>query len=294
MHSWAFTVDDIGLAGYSSEGQLTNIIDFCEDNGIKATLFVVPRDNGVRIDARPSYIRILREAVDRGHEVAQHGLDHDRFEIGIPPGMIMSLPHEGPSRKYLAENRDRLDAEHTVGRIREKLKTGKRILEDALGAGIRGFRSAALQSCENMFTALVEEGYLYDSSAYLQVAGWDLINGIDYVPREITMKGFSSLQRPGPMLELPLTTEYTWYLKREKFDQAAQLAVHDYDACMQAAVPFVPLCHVAPIQEGDNGLGFELYLKLLKHMAESRSQAQSLTLAEIAEAFQKAGDETNE
>lgn len=283
MRAWAFTVDDIGLAGYSSEGQLANVLDFCDSNGIKATLFVVPRENGVGIGSQRGYIRILRDAVRRGHEVAQHGLDHDRFEIGIPPDMIMMLPHEGPARKYLAEHRGRLEAEHSVERIREKLRTGRRILEDALGIGIRGFRSPALQSCEKMFTALSEEGYRYDSSMYLQKAGWDLLNGIEYVPQAITVARFKALQKSGTMKELPLTAEYTWYLKRENFDKALELAIHDYDACMEAGIPYVPLCHVAPLQEGEDGLGFELYRSLMRHMAESGNAARSLTLSGIAE-----------
>jgi len=249
---------------------------------LPATLFVVPRDDGVRIDTEPGYIKILRDAVARGHEVAQHGLDHDRFEMGIPPEMILMLPHEGPSRKFLAENRDKLEAEHGIDRIREKLKTGRKILEDAVGIRIDGFRSAALQSCENMFTALVEEDYRYDSSMYLQKAGWDLLNGIAYTPQEITIERFASLQKSKLMKEFPLTAEYTWYLKRENFDKALALAIHDYDACMKAGIPYVPLCHVAPLQEGDPGLGFELYQKLLVHMAESGNPAESLTLGEIA------------
>ena len=136
-----------------------------------------------------------------------------------------------------------------------------------------------------MFTALAEEDYRYDSSTYLQKAGWDLLNGIAYTPQEITSERFASLQMPAVMKELPLTAEYTWYLQQEKFAQALALAIHDYGACMNAGIPFVPLCHVAPLQEGDPGLGFALYQELLGHMAQSGTPAESLTLGEITDTF---------
>ena len=275
---WSFTVDDIGFDGYSTEKQLNNILDFCDEHKIKSTLFVVPVSGGKRMDKRREYVAILRDAVKRGHEVAQHGIEHDRFEIGVPPEMVMMLPHEGPARKFLAENRDKLAAEHTVEKIRKKLRLGRDILKDAIGKSIHGFRSPALQSCKNMFTALSEERYKYDSSTYLQKGGWDLLNGIESEPQKITMDRFDSFQKSKMMREFPLTTDYTWYLKKDNFDKALSLAIHDYDACMAAQIPFVSLCHVGPIHEGDDDFGFELYRRLLKHI-----KAKNLTLSEISE-----------
>jgi Uncharacterized protein conserved in bacteria (DUF2334) len=273
---WSFTVDDIGFEGYSTEKQLNNLLDFCDENNIKSTLFVVPMGNGQRIDKCPGYVSILKDAIKRGHEVAQHGLEHDRFEIGVPPEMIMMLPHEGPARKFLAENRDQLAVEHTVEKIRRKLRLGRDILQDAIGATMNGFRSPALQVCDNMFTALIAEAYIYDSSTCLQPAGWDLLNGIDYTPRDITEGKWNSLQKSNTMQEFPLTTDYVWYLKKENFDKALGLAMHDYKACMAAGIPFIPVCHVGPIHEGDDDLGFELYRRLLTHI-----NAKSVTLSEL-------------
>jgi peptidoglycan/xylan/chitin deacetylase (PgdA/CDA1 family) len=279
---WAFTVDDVGFDGYSSEKQLNNILDFCDEHKIKSTLFVVPECNGKKIDKRHEYVTILRDAITRGHEIAQHGIKHDRFEIGIPPEMIMILPHEGLARKFLAENRDKLAAEHTVEKISKKLRYGRDILENAIGKSIEGFRSPALQSCRNMFIALAVEEYKYDSSTYLQKAGWDLINGngIEYEPQKITMDRFNLLQKSTAMREFPLTADYTWYLKKGDFDKALKLAIDDCRKCLTAQIPFVSLCHVGPIHEGDDDLGFELYRRLLKDI-----DARSLTLSEISEVF---------
>lgn len=288
-----FSVDDIGMDGYSTESHLNSILQFCDTNKIKATLFAVPLSGGKRIDKRPEYVSILRTAIKSGHEVAQHGLTHDRFEIGIPPDMIMLLPHEGPARKYLAENREKIVAAHTVENICKTLSTGRKIIEDAIGCAIKGFRSPALQSCPNLFIALEEEGYHYDSSTILQKSAWDILNGIDSSPQEISRESFEQQKKSNVMRELPLTAEYTWYLKKDKFETFYSLAVHDFDACMKAGIPFVNLCHVSPILEGEDDMGFELYRRLFRHMGEfckePDTEIRSLTLSEIANEYCKEG-----
>lgn len=288
---WGFTVDDIGLDGYSTEKHLNNILSFLDEYQIKATLFAVPEAEGKKMSGRRGYVAILRDAVRRGHEVAQHGLTHDRFEIGIPPDMVLNLPHEGPARRFLAENREKLKAGHTVEKIRRKLREGRKIIEDAIGMRVNGFRAPALQSCDNMFIALAEEGYPYDSSAYFQKAGWDILNNLEYVPQEINRGKFIQHQKAG-LCELPLTTEYTWYLGRSNFEKAFNLAVHDFNCCLNSGVPFINLCHVSPVQEGKDGnLGFDLYRKLIEYSkagaatARDKYELKSMPLFKIANAI---------
>ena len=287
INLWGFSIDDIGLDGYSTEEHLNNILNFLDEYRIKATFFAVPEAEGKKLSKRREYVSILRNAIKQGHEVAQHGLTHDRFEIGIPPEMILSLSHEGPARKFLAGNRGKLKAEHTVEKIRRKLREGRKIIEDAIGMRVRGFRSPALQSCDNMFVALAQERYSYDSSTCFQKAGWDLLNNLEYVPQEINRGKFDQHQKSG-LCELPLTTEYTWYLGRDNFDKEYNLAVHDFACCMDSGVPFINVCHVSPVQEGkDSNLGFDLYRKLIEHSKaaakKDKYEIKTITLCEVAE-----------
>jgi len=283
---WGFSVDDVGLDGYSSEKHLDNLLNFLDKFKINATFFAVPEAEGKKMSSRRGYVAIMRDAIKRGHEVAQHGLTHDRFEIGIPPEMIMSLPHEGPARKYLAENREKLAVEHTVEKIRLKLRKGRKIIEDAIAMPVRGFRAPALQACGNMFIALAEEGYQYDSSTCLQKAGWDILNGLEYVPQDINRAKFKQHQKEN-LLELPLTADYTWYLGRANFEKAYALAVHDFECCMKSGVPFVNISHVSPIQEGaDGNLGFEFYRKFIPYAKTSAEkngyELKSMPLHDVA------------
>jgi len=270
---FCFSVDDVGMEVFSSEKHLAMLLDFFEAEGIRATFFVVPRGGGKDLTQQPGYIALLKKASRAGHDVAQHGLEHDRFECGIPPRMILDLPHECAARERLATHRAEIEATLTVDRLRARLAAGRRILQSALSMPIAGFRAPCLSTCPNLFAALEAEGYRYDSSQYLQPAAWDILNGrADLSPVPITRKDFDRCQTGGTLKSFPLTGEYTWYLKSAAYNITLKLAKGDFDACLETGIPFVPLSHVSPIQEGDPDKGFSFYRELLGH---ARAAAES-------------------
>jgi peptidoglycan/xylan/chitin deacetylase (PgdA/CDA1 family) len=288
---YCFTVDDVGMEGYSSQPHLENVLRFCDQQGIQATLFVVPRPLGKEFD-RDTYTKLLAQALSAGHAVAQHGLEHGRFDLGIPPKMVLDLPHEGPAREYLASHRDQIEQALSLEKIRAQLRKGREILEDVIGQAVEGFRAPCLSVCDNLFTALEAEGYRYDSSTFFQKAAWDLINGEqDPVIHAITRQAFDAHQSPGRVRQFPLTGEYTWYLKRDRFAAFLSLAKHDFEACLHAGIPFVPICHVSPVQEGEGDCGFALHRELLAHARQTAAQQGkrlvAVTLAEAAEHWER-------
>lgn len=276
------SADDVGMDGYSTPEHLRNLVSFWESEGLKGTLFVVPRWEGREIGESDDYVSLLKDVIGRGHEVAQHGLDHTRFQTGIPPKMVLDLPHEGPAREHLAQHREEIDASHTVDNLSQVLTTGRRILEDALGVPMMGFRAPCLSTCDRLFEALEAAAYQYDSSAVLQDTAWEMINNPDkdVTPLPITRERFRQMQTGGSMRIWPISAEYTWYLKRDWAENFLNLARHDFDACLAAGIPFVPVCHVSPVQEGDPDQGFDLYRKLLAH-ARERVQAEGKRLVSV-------------
>jgi hypothetical protein len=282
---FCFTVDDVGMEGYSTPEHLDHVLRFCDEQGIKATLFVIPRPLG-RIFPRSAYAGTLSTALAAGHAIGQHGLEHGRFDLGIPPQMVLDLPHEGEAREYLANHRDEIHRQLTVNKIRAQLRMGRQILEDMTGRPVEGFRAPCLSVCDNLFTALDLEGYRYDSSRFFQKGAWDLINGAP-TPNicSITREAFDAQQFPGQTRQFPLTAEYTWYLKRDRFQAFLDLAKHDCAACLRAGIPFVPLCHVSPIQQGDADCGFTLHRELLAYAQHTaRELGKRLVPATLAEA----------
>jgi predicted deacetylase len=290
MMIFCATIDDVCLDGYSTEEHFAKLLQFYREQHVHATFFVVPRAEGKPLGTRPGYVDLLKQAVAEGHALGQHGLEHDRFETGVPPQMVLDLSHEGPARERLARDRAAIDAALRVEPLRERLAVGRRILENALDIEITGFRAPCLSICDNLFHALEAEGFLYDSSRHLQEAGWDLINDRQTVPRPITRADFERAQYPGRIRTIPLTTEYTWYLRREKFDVTMDLAHHDFDACMRAEIPFVPVCHVSPVQQCEDGCGLDFYRRLFDYAREqAAARGQEVEMMNLQEVCDRQG-----
>lgn len=284
---YCFTVDDVAMEGYSSEAHMANLLQFCDEEDIKATFFVVPRFNGKPLQHGGEYSSLFAESLEAGHALGQHGLDHDRFQLGIPPKMILDLPHEGPARAHFAQHRNEIERSLTLDNLRARLREGRAILEDAIGRSVEGFRAPCLSTCDNLFKALEAEGYAYDSSQCFQKGAWDLINEKENpVICPITRELFDSYQTGGCMRTFPLSAEYAWYLTQSKYDAFLKLAKHDFDACMEQGIPFVPVCHVSPVQEGEGSCGFDLHHELLAYARAAADRAGrrfvSMTLAEAS------------
>ncbi|MDO8587924.1 MAG: polysaccharide deacetylase family protein [Armatimonadota bacterium] len=283
---FAMTVDDVCMPGFSSEEHLGRWLDLLAELDIRATFFVVPLADKTPLANRPGYVALLRRALAEGHEVAQHGLEHDRFEVGIPPPMVLNLPHEGPARERLARERDAIEAAHSVPRIRELLANGRHLLEDAVGVRPVGFRAPCLQTCANLFTALAEEGYRYDSSFPIQEAGWDLIMGDLGVARHtITRARFEASRQDPRLISLPMTTDYTWYLAEDRYAATWEMAKSDALDCLRENVPLVPLSHVSPFFEGDGDCGERLFRELVAFTRDAAASVgqtcEFIPLAEV-------------
>ncbi|OQA80665.1 MAG: Polysaccharide deacetylase [Lentisphaerae bacterium ADurb.Bin242] len=260
---FGMSVDDVALRHWSTVENFRRLVKFLSEEKAPAAFFVVPVDEETDKpfnEAFPEYVPAIREAHAKGFCFAQHGLRHNRFEFGIPPDMILDLPHEAENKRYAAENRAKLAAEHTPANLVPRLRQGREILEKALGFAIEGFRAPALQESPGMFEALALEDYKFDSSACLQETGWDYLLGrAEVPPREITRERWLALRKKSAVPILPLTCDYTWYLSEENFNRMFELAKHDYLACREASVPFVTVCHVDPVW---NGCGIRLLSSL--------------------------------
>lgn len=284
---FAQTVDDVALKGWYTEKNFRHLIDFFNSCGVKATFFVVPIDEESDRpfnEVFPEIPGIIAGAVRDGHAFGQHGLRHNRFELGVPPAMVLDLPHETENKRYAAENKAALAADHSLENCRARLKTGRDILEKVLNIKINGFRAPAIQSSENMFKALAES-YSFDSSAVWQQTGWDYLNGnVDVPPRELDQARYDEIVSVCPGLEYPLSCDYSWLLPAERYELTWALAKHDIDACIRLDVPFIPVCHVDPVHEGE-GIRMlkDIYAYAKEAAANAGKELEFVTLEELAE-----------
>jgi len=122
--------------GEDGEGGVKRLLELFDRYQVKSTFFVVARH------ARP-YRELLHDIQRRGHEIASHTVVHSRFD-----GMGKDIARE--------------------------VVDSKRMLEDELGAEVRGFRSPAFRIDSAVVEALERAGYSYDSSVVpcWHIPGW--------------------------------------------------------------------------------------------------------------------------
>jgi polysaccharide deacetylase family protein (PEP-CTERM system associated) len=127
-------VDPAAMSARSTrvEGQMAPLLDLFDEAGVRATFFVL----GQVAQAHPG---LLRRLVERGHEVASHGQGHQMITDQNPDEF----------------RRDLLEA--------------RRILEDATGQPVRGYRAPTFSVVDKTRWALdiiAETGHCYDASIY--------------------------------------------------------------------------------------------------------------------------------
>jgi peptidoglycan/xylan/chitin deacetylase (PgdA/CDA1 family) len=126
-HGWRWMAREDLLAATG----LSAALDFFDRAGIRATLFVIAET----LDD-PRQRELLRDAVQRGHEVASHSLSHRKL-TGLP---------SDEKRREIFESRARIAA--------------------ALGVEVRGFRAPGFDIDREILQLLADAGYLYDSSLF--------------------------------------------------------------------------------------------------------------------------------
>jgi polysaccharide deacetylase family protein (PEP-CTERM system associated) len=114
------------------ENNVKKILDILEDHNTKATFFVL----GCIAEKTPT---LIREIYNNGHEIACHGYTH------------------------------KLAYTMTPEEFRSDVRRAKAVIEDSIGADIRGFRATSFSIiATNLWCldVLIEEGFLYDSSIF--------------------------------------------------------------------------------------------------------------------------------
>lgn len=112
------------------EGVMPSFLELFAELDIRATFFAIARNARSALGAR-----VHRSLVEAGHEVANHTLSHVQAFRTLDP----------------------------AGRLRE-IVDGQKILEDATGKPVVGFRAPAYDMDATTLGILLDRGYRYDSS----------------------------------------------------------------------------------------------------------------------------------
>ncbi|RJP20688.1 MAG: DUF3473 domain-containing protein [Candidatus Abyssobacteria bacterium SURF_5] len=145
------------------EANVDRLLAILEEEQIRCTFFVL----GWIADRAPQVVRRIH---GQGHEVASHGYAHQ---------MVTG---------------------QTPGEFRDDIHKAKSILEDITGEGILGYRAPTFSVTRNTFwalDALVEEGFLYDSSVFpVRHDRYGIPDWTQYITRVQLRNGASILEVP--------------------------------------------------------------------------------------------------
>ncbi len=275
------TVDDAGGLIQDLD-MLRRALDFFDSESMPATFFTVPQgEGGWRMDEQPEWLSLMRPALERGHDAQLHGLDHGSHEFGPYMWFIYGMGTNDPESKIR-------EAEISHGHLWltdlfvERLTLAQSIFSNAFGRAPLCFRGGALTHSPELYEALGQLGIRYVSNNVTDIRGWRYIAGeydtkIDWdaavPPRPYTLV-------PG-ITDLPIMSEYAWYLTPEKIEPHLALAMDDLQRVHgegQGAM-FLLVCHVQCVGD-EEGLSRQL---LSRFFAQARDQHQlrPMTVTEL-------------
>lgn len=168
---------------------MENALEFFDEEGIRATLFVIAEDLD-QTDKR----HVVEEAVRRGHQIACHGHDH----------------------RYLMHCSDAEQRVEIIG--------GRDALQDRLGVPVKGFRAPGYSIDFRALNLLREAGYQYDSSILPTFAFRERLGIQRLFPEPFLLWPESGLfeiplPAPGPF-QPPFHPCYSMYLGRWYFNRS--------------------------------------------------------------------------
>lgn len=135
IHGLPETLLDERLRRLVYEVAIPRYLDLFESLGLVGTFFAIGEDLEL-----PSNARMLQRAHGRGVEIGNHSYSHD----------------------YALSRQPKLAIETEIAR-------GEAVIRGAIGAKPVGFRAPGYTLSSALYGALVEHGYLYDSSAFAAV-----------------------------------------------------------------------------------------------------------------------------
>lgn len=245
---------------------------FFDREGVPATFFVVPKgEGGWLLDQQADWLAALRGAEADGHDCQLHGLAHTDCEFGPIPAMILEMGGD-PAAKLARDTEDfgtmwRPEAYHA------KLEKALAIFGSAFGRAPLCFRTGALSQAPELYDVVADLGLKYVSNKVTDPRGWKYIieqydDPGDWDP-EVPSQPYWLTER---IVNLPIISEYAWYLKPEKIAPHLALAVDDLGRVYAEGDVFLLVCHVQCVGAED-GLSQELLSQLFRIAREEHGVA---------------------
>ncbi len=272
---FALTNDD---AGSGEPALFAELLDFLSVQRVPATFFVEPAAGGVPLTEKPEWLQLLHRALAEGHELQLHGYHHGVFEFGVPPGFMLDIIPE--ARERWRRESEAVRAEHTLEILNDKIARGREIFRQAFGVDPAGFRSGCLAIGDDMYRALAGHGFRWSSNLVVNPMGWRYINR-DYDAGEPWQPDIPPHPFPykAGLIEVPILSEYTWYLRPEDEERHYALIRADFDRVRREGGAFLSLSHFYAMT-GEWRTGLRVYERLFAH-ARAQGAVRFCTVGQL-------------
>lgn len=270
------TVDDPGglIQDLQVFDRVRRFFDSCD---VPASFMIVPRgEGGWELDRQPEWLEALHAAERDGHDCQLHGLDHKDCEFGPYHEIVRWL--DGDPDGDLQRSTEQFGHLWSREIFADKLRTGIGIFERAFGRRPLVLRTGALSQTPDLYGAMTDVGLKYTSNLVTDRRGWA------YIVEHYDDPGdWDPDVPPHPywltddVINLPMASEYAWYLTEEKIERHLALAVDDLQRIYAQEGVFILICHVQCVGAED-GLSQKLLGRLLSiGRDEYNVQFQTLT-----------------
>ncbi len=259
-------------------------LEFLAEMDVPGTFFVVPQRSIGTIDQDNELMELLLSARSQGHELHQHGMQHDPFECGVPETWMMAFSPAVAARF----DTDRLELEklHTVEALTDVIGQGREIWRRAFGEDSTGFRPGWGAFCGNLYRALAQLGFSWTSSRIVNLTSWLWCQG--QWDRDVAFRE-NMTPTPYPVLdtgvwEIPMSGgEYAFGVPDDssRMDMMVKLALREFDWCYEKQIPFIMVSHWHGLEK-NNASGYRVHRTFLDQVRET-GKAEFMTLNECFE-----------
>jgi peptidoglycan/xylan/chitin deacetylase (PgdA/CDA1 family) len=233
--------------------ELKRLINFLDEVKVACTFFVVPYGDRSYPSATEKFTSYLRVALDGGHELALHGYRHTKNEFGCfyPIPLPIPLP--------------------TLKKQKERLEKGLANMMSLMGVRPLGFRAPFYLHNNVTLKVLSSLDFYYDSSETIFKPAHGMHLRIKW------LRDCRPFVREHVM-EIPVSGDYTYNLKRSNFSDFLRIAVRDFEWVKSRQGVFVLNNH--PQHLSDNSYRF--LRTLIKQLSK---RTDFLRLCDVAKMY---------
>jgi len=267
--------DDLG-AGRAD--RFKNILSFLNRWGIKGSFFVIPVLEGRPLTADKELCELMLVARDEGHCFYQHGYEHHAYENGVPE--LWMLDYNAEVKELYDRERFAMERLATRKELTRRIRAGMDIWQEVFGEMSPGYRAGWGSYSRNMYMALAELGFKWDSSRLSSRTSWLWgIEGPESSPVELSSYVPVNPYRIGELWEYPIIGDFAYRVKPGEEDAYLKLGKELFHLASRKQAPFLLVTHWHGLEHTENA-GYRVMERFLDDLM-NEDEVEPITMDQL-------------